>query len=50
MFREPILIFFKKNKYIFEKKPVYTIVSSEITFSKNLYHIETSQLIALQIN
>ena len=36
---------FFKNKHVF--KETCTIVCSEITFSKNLYHLEISQLIAL---
>ena len=38
---------FLKNKDILE---MCTIVCSEIPFSKNSYHIETSKLIALQIS
>ena len=37
-----------KNKQFFENN--CTIVCSEITFSTNSFHIETSQLTALQIN
>ena len=46
-----ILCFLKISIYynIFEKK-TYTTVCSEASFSKNSYHIETSQLITLQIN
>ena len=47
IFRESILLFFK-NKHIFEKN--CTRACSEITFSTNSFHIETSQLITLQIN
>ena len=36
--------------HIFEKNLYYTIVCSEVTFSRNSYHIETSQMITLQIN
>ena len=39
---------FYKNNYIFEKNG--TIVCSEINYSKNSYHIDPSQLKALQIN
>ena len=42
-----IFLFFK-NKHIFEK--TCTIICLEITFCKSSYHIETTQLIALQIS
>ena len=42
-----ILFNFSKNAVIFKTSYIYqnTNVCSEIPFSKNLYHIETSQLI-----
>ena len=48
IFKESTLLCFFKNKHIFEKS--CTIACSEITFSTNSFYIETSKLIALQIN
>ena len=47
---------FSGNQYYFvlkisiSLKKTYTIVCSEITFSKNSYHVETNQLVALEIS
>ena len=48
IFKELILFCFLKIGMSLRK--ACTVVCSEIPVSKNSYHIETSQLIALQIN
>ena len=48
IFRESILFCFLKIGM--SLKETCTMVCLEIPFSKNSYHIETSQLIALKIN
>ena len=48
IFRESVLLCFFKTSMSLRK--TFTIVCSEILFSKNSYHIEASQLIALEID
>ena len=47
-----ILFHFNKNAVIFKISYIYqnTNVCSEILFSKNLYHTETNNWFAIQIN